>query len=178
MSTPQFRNRLTPVTFNPALFQVHRHAAAAHAVWDSAVDRDRTHFPDCLLTSDALAAALRCTPLPVIEDGTRETKYGVVGRFHIYCQLTAYARNEILKPLKAALLIIRPPDGRTWTSGLVETLSQSLLILDNCGRAKPVDEYRAIYNASRSSGWRSLRNARPSRNEMASRLELNPAQLR
>ena len=180
MPAPGFKPRLISVTFDPALFSIHPWATSAYDAWHAAVSTNRLHLIDCLLTREALAIALRATPLPVVQGPVRASRaiYQVVGRFHIYFQLEAYARIDALKPLKATLLCIQRPEGTDWDAKHLEILSQALLFLDSAGRALPIDEYRAIYRNTQLRGWPSLRHPQPSLARMSRSLAISIEQLR
>ena len=175
-----FTFRVISVTFDPRLFSVHECADSAYNAWRTAIPENRLYFKDSLLTPEALAIALRATPLPVVQGSVRASRatYQVVGGFHIYFQLQAYARIEALKPLKATLLCTRPPKGHDWDARHLEILSQALLLLDNAGRPHPIAEYRAIYVQTTSRGWPSLRRPEPSLRRMSNSLGIPVGQLR
>ena len=180
MPAIDFTFRVVSVTFDPRLFSVHPCAASAYNTWRTAVSTNRLYHIDCLLTREALAIALRATPLPVVQSPARASRratYQVVGGFHIYFQLQAYARTEALKPLKATLLCIRPPKGHDWDARHLEILSQALLLLDNAGRAHPIAEYRAIYVQTTLRGWPSLSRPQPSMRGMSKSLAIPVGQL-
>ena len=176
-----FTCRVISVTFDPRLFSVHACAASAHNAWCTAIPESRLYFTDGLLTPEALAIGLRATPLPVIQTPVRANRratYQVVGGFHIYKQLQAYAKNKALEPLKATLLCIRPPKGHDWDARHLEILSQARLLLDNAGRAHPIAEYSAIYVQTTSRGWPSLTHPQPSLRTMSDSLNVPVGQLR
>ena len=175
-----FTFRVISVTFHPRLFSVHECADSAYKAWSTAIPESRLYFTDCLLTPEALAAGLRAMPLPVIQGPARAGRptYQVVGGFHIYKQLQAYAKNKALEPLKATLLCIRPPKGHDWDARHLEILSQARLLLDNAGRAHPIAEYSAIYVQTTSRGWPSLTHPQPSLRTMSDSLNVPVGQLR
>ncbi len=180
MPAIDFTFRATSATFDPRFFRVHPSAASAYNAWRTAISENRLYFTDGLLTPEALVAGLRAMPLPVIQGPARASRptYQVVGGFHIYFQLQAYARIEALKPLKATLLCIRPPKGHDWDARHLEILSQARFFLDNAGRTHPIAEYRAIYVQTTSLGWPSLRYPQPSLRRMSKSLGIGTAQLR
>ena len=176
-----FTFRVISVTFDPRLFSVHECADSAYNAWRTAIPENRLYFTDSLLTPAALAIALRATPLPVVQGPVRANRratYKVVGGFHIYFQLQAYATTEALKPLKATLLCIRPPKGHDWDARHLELLSQARLLLDNAGRARPIAEYREIYLQTTSIGWPSLRHPKISLQRMSNSFGIPIGQLR
>ena len=180
MPALDFTFRVVSATFDPRFFRVHPSAAPAFNAWRTAISKNRRYFTDCLLTPEALAAGLRAMPLPVIQGPARAGRptYQVVGGFHIYSQLQAYARIDALKPLKATLLCFRPPKGRDWDPSRVEIISQARFLLDNAGRAHPLAEYRAIQIQAKSLGWPSLRYPQPSLQRMSNSLGIPIGQLR
>ena len=160
-------------------FEIHEFAKTTHGIWEQAVSEFRDYFPDALLKKEALADAMRCSPLPVIDGGqvNKRRRYYVLGGFHIFRQFKAYAKVAALSPLKATLCIVESSDGGALDAGRLESLVQSLAIVDVCGRGTPIDEMRAVYDANQPDVWNCVKFNRLSRAQLADCIGCTEAQL-
>lgn len=180
MSEKPFRTSYRRVKFSTVKLSVHESAKAAREVWFAAIDHGRPYHPDCLVKEAALVDAIQCSPLPVIKGDKIENlqHYHVLGRFHILDQLRAFAAIEHFKRLKVTLALLRPPKGDDWDEARFESLAQALLILDNCGRGRPIDVLKQVYDETWRKGWRSLIEPRPTCALMAKSVGCLESQLR
>ena len=153
--------RIQRLRFKPGAFVVHPSAHDAYDAWLTACPEGERLLGTGLLTDSVLADAWMYSPLPVmrIKDGTK-TRYGVVGRFYLYHQITE------TKPPLITLAVIVPGD-TTWNEERIRALSQALLVIEAGGRAKPTAEFRALYDATRHSIWPALRKQHLSRRAIA-----------
>ncbi|MCY4497691.1 MAG: hypothetical protein OXC14_10435 [Rhodospirillaceae bacterium] len=175
----RFRLRIRTEHFHRVDFEIHEFAKTTHGIWEQAVSEFRDYFPDALLKKVALADAMRCSPLPVIDGGqvNKRRCYYVLGGFHIFRQLKAYAKVGAYAPLKATLCIVESSDGGALDAGRLESLVQSLAIVDVCGRGTPIDEMRAVYDANQPDVWNCVKFNRLSRAQLADCIGCTEAQL-
>ena len=175
----RLRLRFRTEHFRRVDFSIHESAKTTHRIWKKAVAESRDYFPDALLTEEALADAMQCAPLPVIDGGKLKNRrhYYVLGGFHIYRQLKAYAKVDAYAPLKATLCIVESPDGGAPDAGRLESLVQSMAIVDICGHGTPIHEMRALYKANAPVVWNCIAHKRLSRARLADCIGCTEAQL-
>ena len=175
----RFKLRIRTEHFNRVDFSIHESAETTHRIWKAAVLETRAYFPDSLLNEEALEDAMQCAPLPVIDGGKvkNRRRYYVLGGFHIFHQLKAYAKVGAYTPLKATLCIVGSPDGGTLDASRLESLVRSMAIVDVCGRGTPIHEMQAVYDVNQPVVWTCFTSKRLSRARLADCIGCTEAQL-
>ena len=126
-----------------------------------------------VVTAESLADVCESVLLPCLEMpmGQSLARYGVIGRFHVYEQIRK------MDPAVVAVAIVQPPD-EGWDAGRVRALAEALFIVEAGGRARPVREFRALYESAREKPWASLRPGYRSRKRLAKATGCTKNQLR
>ena len=160
--------------YRPDQFTIHPLADSAYRTWvDSGPISTKVSVVK-LVTKDALADAIKSSPLPVIKTSNSESgaPFGVIGRFNLYYQIT------VAKPTTITLAILNAKDSREWTKSRIERLCQAMRILEIAGRCGPLAEFSAVWRAASANPWAALVKCKSSLRSMAKALGVSVDQLR